>query len=337
MLIGRKRALPEEHNNGAATRSATVNLQAGKPVHVHFIYFPGRQDNTPSLGIVAEDKLVNPEAIQLAKMSDVVVLSVGFNPAAESEGFDRTYQLPFGQEALIQAVSAANPHTIVVLTSGGSVDTSGWINRVPVFIQSWYGGSEAGRALAEILTGKVDPSGKLPITWWRRVEDNPAYKNYYELPGTHDVKYREGIFLGYRALGRPGQLTPLFPFGYGLSHTRFAFSHLSVTPQHASPNGPITASFDVQNVGHRVGAKVAQVYVGDPSATVPRPEMELKGFSRVVLAPGVVRRVTVTLKKSSLAYWDVKTHAWKVGPGKFIVYVGDSSTDVPLQESFTVQ
>lgn len=337
LWIGGKKVLAEEHNNGSPVLSGTVSLQAGKPVHVHFVYFPEQQGNTASLGIVAEDKLVNPEAIQLAKMSDVVVLSVGYSPATESAGFDRTYQLPFGQEALIKAVSAANLHTIVVLTSGGSVATSGWINHVPVFIQSWYGGSEAGRALAEILTGKVDPSGKLPITWWRRVEDNPAYKNYYELPGTHNVKYREGIFLGYRALGQPGQPAPLFPFGFGLSYTTFNFSHLSVIPKMASPNGPITVSFDVQNTGHKAGSEVAQVYVGDPSATVPRPEIELRSFSRVTLAPGQVRQVTVTLKKRSLAYWDVKTHAWKVDPGKFTVYVGDSSTHLPLQKSFTVQ
>jgi beta-glucosidase len=130
---------------------------------------------------------------------------------------------------------------------------------------------------------------------------------------------------------------PLFPFGFGLSYTDFAFSNLSVSPQTASANGPIQVGFDVKNVGRVAGAEVAQVYVGDPSATVKRPKMELKGFSRVMLQPGEVHHVTVTLDKRSLAYWDTSTHAWKVDPGKFVVYVGDSSENVPLQQDFTVQ
>ncbi len=336
LWIDGKRVLAEEHNNGAAALSSTVSLEADKPVRVHFIYFPGRPDNTASLGIVAEDKLVNPEAIQLAKMSDVVVLSVGFNPAAESEGFDRTYQLPFGQEALVQAVSAANPHTVVVLTSGGSVATSDWIGKVPVLLQTWYAGQQAGNALLKLLDGDVSPSGKLPISWEKKIEDNPTYDNYYETPGTRDAKYSEGVFMGYRYY-ETSQVKPLFPFGFGLSYTSFVFSNLSVSPESVPPAGPITVSFDVKNTGSRAGAEIAQIYVGDPSATVRRPEMELKGFSRVMLAPGEVHHVTATLNKRALAYWDVRTHAWKIDPGKFVVYVGDSSANLPLQKSFTVQ
>jgi beta-glucosidase len=336
LWIDGTQVLKEVHNNGAAARSATVSLGAGKPARVHFIYFPGQQGNTASLGIVAEDKLVDPEAIRLAKMADVVVLAVGFSPATESEGFDRTYELPFGQEALIQAVAAANPHTIVVLTSGGSVATRDWIDKVPVLLQTWYAGQQAGNALLKLLDGDVNPSGKLPISWEKKIEDNPTDNNYYEPAGTRDVKYSEGIFMGYRYY-ETSQVKPLFPFGFGLSYTSFAFSNLSVSPESVSPDGPITVSFDVKNTGSRAGAEIAQIYVGDPSATVQRPQMELKGFSRVALAPGEVHRVTVTLNKRSLAYWDVQTHAWKVDPGNFIVYVGDSSANVPLQESFTVQ
>ncbi len=336
LRIDGKQLLAEEHNDGAPVLSAAVSLQAGKPAQVHFIYFPAHQDSKASLGIVAEEKLINPEAIQLARTSDVVVLSAGFNPGTESEGFDRTYQLPFGQEELIQAVSAANPRTIVVLTSGGSVATSNWIGKVPVVLQTWYAGQQAGNALPKLLYGDVNPSGKLPISWEKKIEDNPTYDNYYEQPGTKDVKYSEGIFIGYRYY-ETSQVKPLFPFGFGLSYTSFAFSNLSVSPESVSPDGPITVSFDVKNTGSRAGAEIAQIYVGDPSATVRRPQMELKGFSRVVLAPGEVHRVTATLDKRSLAYWDVKTHAWKVDPGKFFVYVGDSSVNVPLQKSFTVQ
>ena len=217
-------------------------------------------------------------------MADVAVVAVGFNPRLESEGFDRTYRLPPGQDELIKAVLDANPRTVVVLTAGGSVDTSQWIDRVPALIQGWYGGSEAGNALAKVLLGEVDPSGHLPISWERHLDDNPAVANYHEAPGGRDVTYREGIFLGYRHYDR-SDTKPLFPFGFGLSYTSFGFSHLNVEGKEASGAG-FTVSFDVRNTGQRGGAEVAQVYVGEPSTTVPRPVKELKGFARVALDPG---------------------------------------------------
>lgn len=336
LRINGQRLLTRDQRMGGATEWGTITLQAGKPAQVSFTYFPHRPGNTASLGIVAQDKLIDPNAIKLAKMADVVVVSVGYGPSTESEGFDRTYRLPFGQEALIQAVTAANPHTIVVLTSGGSVATQGWLDKAPVLLQTWYGGQQAGNALTKILFGEVDPSGKLPISWAKTVQDNPTYKNYYEPAGTHEVKYSDGIFIGYRYY-LTKDVKPLFPFGFGLSYTNFAFSNLTVSPKTASSTGPIHVGFDVKNTGSVAGAEVAQIYVGDPSATVPRPKMELKGFSRVMLQPGEVRHVTATLDKRSLAYWDVKTRGWKVDPGKFVVYVGDSSENVPLQQSFTVQ
>jgi len=336
VLVNGKSVLSEIQGEGGSVQSANVMLEAGKPALVQFNYFPGKSTNTPSLGIIAQDKVVEPEAIRLAKMSDAVVLSVGFSPATESEGRDRTYQLPFGQEELIRQVTAANPKTIVVLTAGGSVATQDWIDHTPALLQTWYGGQEAGTALTKLLFGDVNPSGKLPISWAKRVQDNPTYKTYYEQPGTRNVVYSEGVFIGYRYY-ETSAVKPLFPFGFGLSYTNFAFSNLSVSPQTASPNGPIQVGFDVKNVGQVAGAEVAQVYVGDPSATVKRPKMELKGFSRVMLRPGEVHHVSVTLDKRSLAYWDTNTHGWKVDPGKFVVYVGDSSENVPLQQNFTVQ
>ena len=334
--INGKNLFSEVQGEGGSLQSANVTMEAGKAVQVQFNYFPGRPRNTPSLGIIAEDKLVEPAAIQLAKMADAVVLSVGFSPATESEGRDRTYQLPFGQEELIREVTAANPKTVVVLTAGGSVATQDWIDRTPALLQTWYGGQQAGTALAKILFGDVNPSGKLPISWEAKIEDNPTYKTYYELPGTRNVKYSEGVFVGYRYY-ETSAVKPLFPFGFGLSYTEFAFSNLSVSPQTTSSTGPIEVGFDVRNIGLVAGAEVAQIYVGDPSATVKRPKMELKGFSRMMLRPGEVRHVTASLDKRSLAYWDTKTHAWKVDPGKFVVYVGDSSENVPLQQDFTVQ
>lgn len=336
MLNGHQILEAPTGKNMRGPKSALVTLEAGQAAKIQFLYWPMTDQKIAGLGVIAESQFLNPEAIQLAKMADVAVVSVGFSPSTEGEGRDRTYQLPFGQTELIQAVTAANPHTIVVLTSGGSVATQDWLNQTPALLQTWYGGQQAGNALTKILFGEVNPSGKLPISWEKTLEDNPTYKNYYEPAGTHEVKYSDGIFIGYRYY-ETSQVKPLFPFGFGLSYTNFAFSNLSVSPSTASATGPIEVAFDVKNTGSVAGAEVAQIYVGDPSATVKRPKMELKGFSRVMLEPGEVRHVTATLDQRSLAYWDMKTHGWKVDPGKFVVYVGDSSENLPLQQDFTVQ
>jgi beta-glucosidase len=336
LSINGKQILKVDQKEGGGAQSASISLTAGHAVKVEYTYFPAWTGSMAQLGVLPEAQLVDAEAIRLAKMADVVVLSVGFGPETESEGFDRTYALPFGQQELIEKIASTNPRTIVVLTSGGSVATEGWIDKVPVLLQTWYAGQQAGNALPKLLFGDVNPSGKLPISWEKSLQDDPAYKNYYEKSGSTDVRYSEGIFLGYRYF-ETSKIKPLFPFGFGLSYTSFRFSNLSVTPASTSPSGPIHVSFDVTNTGSRAGAEVAQIYVGDPSATVPRPKMELKGFSRVQLAPGKTQHITATLDRRSLAYWDVQSHGWKVDPGKFVVYVGDSSENVPLQKGFEVR
>jgi beta-glucosidase len=259
---------------------------------------------------------------------------VGFQPSTESEGHDRTWRLPTGQDELIQLVTAANPKTIVVLTAGGGVDTNPWLDRTPVFLHTWYGGQEAGRAVARVLFGEVNPSGKLPITFERHIEDNPAYKHYYEEPGTLNVKYEEGIFVGYRHYA-PDKTQPLFPFGFGLSYTTFAFSNLKVTSGAAKAEATVT--FDVKNTGSRAGAEVAQVYVSEPGAKVRRPFEELKGFARVQLAAGETRQVSIPLDRRSFAYWDTGKHDWTVDAGSFVIRVGDSSVNLPLEGRFAVE
>lgn len=316
---------------------ADIDMQAGQVLPVRLEYTSESSQIQIGFDALPASGLVNPTVRKLASMADVVVLSVGYNNSEEGEGHGRTYKLPPGQVQLIKEVAAANPHTIVVLTAGGAIATQGWLNQVPVFIQGWYGGSQAGTALADVLSGRVNPSGKLPITWWKTIQQNPTYNNYYSAPGSNDVTYREGVFVGYRAYGHDNQPAPLFPFGYGLSYTTFGFSHLTVSPTTASPSGPITVSFDVKNTGKRAGSEVAQVYVSDPSATVPRPQIELKGFERVTLAPGATKHVTVKLDRRSLAYWDTAEHNWKVDPGAFEVSVGSSSENLPLKEKFTVR
>jgi beta-glucosidase len=338
LLVNNKPILNVKVNEGQgqAPQTALVTLTANQAVAIRFIYWPITDQVLAGLGVIAESELINQESVHLAKIADVAVICVGFNLDNESEGIDRTYDLPYGQERLIQEVVTANPHSIVVLTSGGSVATKNWIGQVPALLETWYAGEQGGTALTKLLFGDINPSGKLPISWEKDLADNPVDKTYYEQPGTKTVDYSEGIFLGYRYYDK-SDTKPLFPFGFGLSYTKFTWSNLTVIPGNASSDSPITVSFDVRNAGLLAGAEVAQVYVGDPSATVPRPAKELKGFTRVMLAPGQSSRINISLDRRSLAYWDTRSHGWQVDPGEFVVYVGDSSADLPLHKAFMVR
>jgi len=209
------------------------------------------------MGIVPESGWVDQSAVALAAKADAVILAAGFDPQSESEGWDRTFALPPGQDELIRAVVAANPNSIVVLTSGGSVDMGQWIDRVPAVVEVWYPGQEGGTALAEILFGDVNPSGHLPATFERRWEDNPSSASYYPASGTNRVEYSEGVFVGYRGFEKSGT-RPLFPFGHGLSYTTFAYGNLTINPVVGTSGGDArwSVSFDITNMGARAGAGV---------------------------------------------------------------------------------
>ena len=321
----------ESANNVLA--QATVTLTAG--AHRVVLELHAREGGIGGLfarvGIAPRDGWVDSSAVQLAAKADVVVLAVGFDYQSEGEGWDRTWALPPGQESLIRAVTAANPRTIVVLNAGGGVDMRGWLDGAPAVIQAWYPGELGGRALAEVLFGDVNPSGHLPATFERRLEDNPAYAHYYPTGTSLHVPYAEGVFTGYRGYDR-ANVAPLFPFGFGLSYTTFRFANLTVEPATENREGEPAyhASFDVSNTGSRAGAVVAQLYVSDGHAQVQRPPKELKGFEKVYLQPGETRRLTLPLDLRSLAYFDAAGHQWRADAGKFTVRVGSSSADLPL-------
>ena len=281
--------------------------------------------------IVDQSKVVSPRAKELAAKADVVVITAGFDAESESEGGDRTFELPFGQNELIREVAAANKKTIVTVTSGGNVDSQEWIDRIPAFIAAWYSGQEGGTALAEVLFGDVNPSGHLPVTFERKAEDNPTYANYYPEEGSKRVLYREGIFVGYRGYEH-NHTQPLYPFGYGLSYTTFKFSNLSVKPDasHAA------VTFDITNTGDRAGADVAQVYVSDGHTKVDRPAKELKGFEKVSLQPGETKHVSIDLDSRAFAWYDTDAKKWSITPGKFGILVGDSSASLDLKGSVEV-
>jgi len=305
-----------------------MKLTAG-PHQVEMDYYAhgGWGKTMANLGIVRPETLVSSEAKSLASHADAVVLAVGFDPASEGESGDRTFQLPPGQDELIHQIAAVNKNTVVVMTSGGGVDMAGWVDQVPALLQAWYPGQEGGTALAQLLFGEFNPSGRLPISIEKRWEDNAVHDSYYPKNGGKKVEYTEGVFVGYRHFDKSG-IKPLFPFGYGLSYTTFAFKNLTVSP--ASGDQLVTVGFDVSNTGARSGAEVAQVYVGDKHAKVPRPVKELKGFARVELNPGETKHVQVTLDRRAFSYYDVKSHSWTVAPGDFEIYVARSSAEIEL-------
>lgn len=285
------------------------------------------------IGIVQEGTFVNQSAIDLAKKADAVILAVGYNQDIETEGADREFRLPPGQDELIEKIAAANPNTIVTVTSGGSVDAAPWIEHVVALLETWYPGQEGGTALAEVLVGDVDPSGRLPISWERSLKDNPSIDYYYPTAGTLKIPYKDDIFVGYRGYEHNGVKT-LFPFGYGLSYTSFKYGNLEIHP--AGGTGAYDVSFDVSNTGSRAGADVAQVYVSEDHPSVARPPQELKGFARVALNPGETRRVTVPLEARSFTWYDTNAAAWHADAGTFTVHVSRSSADPQLEGKITL-
>ncbi|HYJ46241.1 MAG TPA: glycoside hydrolase family 3 C-terminal domain-containing protein, partial [Pyrinomonadaceae bacterium] len=342
LYVDDKLVLDNWTTNTALTGMATVSLDAAP--HKVVLEHRGRSQWLGArlkLGIIRHGQVVEADAKKLAAMADVVVVAVGFGPDTESEGADRTFQLPPGQDELIEEMAAANKRTVVVITSGGGTDMSAWAERVPAILEAWYPGQEGGTALAEILFGEVNPSGRLPVTFGRRWEDSPVRDSYYPAGDSRRVEYKEDVFVGYRGYEKNG-VKPLFPFGYGLSYTTFKYSDLSIkavtgAPPAGTSSGPrYEVSFDVQNTGKREGMDVAQVYVGDTHSRIPRPAKELKGFTKVSLRPGEKRRVTVMLDARSLSFYDADARRWRAEPGDFDVLVGRSSAEIELRGKLTL-
>ncbi len=270
-------------------------------------------------------------AAAAAKRAQVAIVMVGDQ---DSEGRDQSLTLPAAQNELIAAVAQANPKTVVVVKSGSAI-LMPWITSVPAVLEAWYPGEEDGNAVADVLFGKVNPSGKLPLTFPRSVEDTLA-SNPEQYPGTNGVaKYSEGLDVGYRAY-TAHDIPSLFPFGFGLSYTQFSFGGLKVSQQPGSANA--TVSFEVTNTGKLPGAEVAQLYLGFPEiAEGNEPPIQLKGFRKVMLNAGESKNVELKLDASAFSYWSEKTHSWQVAAGEFQVMVGDSSANTPLKANLTVK
>lgn len=289
----------------------------------------------PKVSVVLADGADLAKTIDVAKSADVAIVMVGDH---ESEGHDHGIALDGNQDRLVEAVVAANPHTVVVLKSGSAI-LMPWVDKVPAILEAWYPGQEDGNAVAAVLFGDVNPSGKLPLTFPKSASDTPATAPA-DYPGDANVggydrvaHYTEDIFVGYRWYGARS-IDPLFPFGFGLSYTAFSFGKLSVSsPQFPADIPAVTVSvdFDIANTGKRAGAEVAQLYIGKPSSSaVPEPPQELVGFQKVDLQPGQTRRVHLTLDARAFSHWDTAAHNWKIAPGTYRLMVGSSSRDIKL-------
>lgn len=277
------------------------------------------------------------EAVRAAKQADVAIVfaGLGHGPHRDTEGSDReSLQLPDRQDELITRVRRANPNTIVVLVAGSPVQMDPWLAKVPAVLEAWYSGMEGGHAIARVLFGDVDPSGKLPCTFPKRLEDSPAHA-LHAYPGANGaVEYKEGLLVGYRYFDTK-EIEPLFPFGFGLSYTHFDYSQLKVTP--AGQDGVLaTVEFDLANTGKRAGSEVAQLYIHQAHPALARPLKELKGFAKIFLEPGEHRTVVISLNRSSFAYYDPAQKGWLAEKGDYEILVGSSSRDIRLTGKFTL-
>lgn len=296
-----------------------------------------QQGYAPDAPEIVADSL-REEAVKAARAADITIYVGGLNKELyqDCEGVDRqSFCLPYGQDRLIASLAAASGRMAAVMVSGNSYAMP-WIDEVPALVQAWYGGSEAGNAIASVLFGDVNPSGKLPFTFHRRIEDCAAHV-YGDYPGDGEkVEYKEGIFVGYRWTDKEG-VKPQFAFGHGLSYTEFKYGKIRLDAKAVAVDGVLKVRIPVTNVGDIAGAEVVQMYIHDVEASLPRPVKELKGFRKVFLAPGETAEVTFEIGKDALSYYDPSVHEWVAEAGDFKVMVGSASDDIRAEASFRLK
>jgi len=312
----------------------------GGSSHVEPLYtvdpLKGIRGRAGNLQVTLDDGGDLAKATALARSSDAAIVMVG---QINTEGRDHPLELGGNQDNLVEAVAAANPRTIVVLKTGSAV-LMPWVDKVPAILEAWYPGEEDGNAVADVLFGAVNPSGKLPITFPAKLEDLPA-RTPEQYPGIGGVaRYSEGVFVGYRHYDEKN-LAPLFPFGHGLSYTSFAYQNLRVSSSSIDFGGErpdrITVDVEISNTGRMSGAEVVELYVGMPSNPVAQPPKQLKGFQKVSLQPGESSHAQFTLDARSFSYWDVQSHQWQVASGTYKIMVGSSSRDIRLETTVEVR
>lgn len=279
------------------------------------------------------DPALLEEAIQTAKDAEVAVIFAGLPDDFESEGFDRKHiRMPDCQNELIDKICAVQPNTVIVLHSGSPIEMP-WLPKVRAVLNMYLSGQASGGAAVRLLYGEVNPSGKLAETFPLRLEDNPSYLNF---PGTrYQVNYQEGIFIGYRYYDKK-KMDVLFPFGYGLSYTTFAYDDLKVSTASATDAETVTVSVDVKNTGQRAGAEIVQLYIHNPVGEAIRPDKELRGFAKVFLEPGETKTVTMTLDGRAFSYYHTGIHDWYAEDGEYEILIGANSRDIRLRQSIQI-
>lgn len=322
----------EWRDQGITTRDAVVQLEAGKEYNIRLEYFANVHPVDISFAW-RPDKILFDDAIDAASKADAAIVCIGFNESSERESNDRTFALPQFQDSLIRCIAQANPNTVILLNAGGNVDMEKWIAKVPALLHIWYAGQEGGTAIAEILFGKTNPSGKLPVSFEKRWEDNPAFNYYYDPANTKRVAYKEGIFMGYRYYDK-SPVKPRFPFGFGLSYTNFRYSGLEITKTH---DAKLQLSFTVTNTGKYDGAEVAQIYVRELKPTVPRPYKELKGFSKTFLKKGEKKTISITLDTTAFEYYSTEKHGFVHNAGNYEIIVAASAEDIRLKKTISIR
>lgn len=335
LYIDDKLVINDWNDHGFEGRTAKVSLEVKKKYKIVYEFYENGGSaavrlawNTPA------EKLIT-EAVKAATESEVAIIFAGTTSNIESEGIDReSLDLPHGQTELIQAVAKANKNTIVVITSGSPVLMDAWINDVKAVVETWFGGEMMGHAITDVLTGKYNPCGKLPVTFPRKWEDCSAFKTYKAMDSV--TYYSDGIYVGYRHYEK-NNIKPLFPFGFGLSYTTFKYANLKITPVNTQAAGKVTVSFTVKNTGTTEGAEVAQLYLHDVNASVDRPRKELKGFQKVMLKPGEEKTVTINMDKEAMSFYHPEKKQWVAEPGEFNVLIGASSGDIKLNGSFKLE
>ena len=334
LWINRQELIRDDHPHRRIPNRAEITLEAGRWYPIRAEFFTRSEKGYFRLGWARPYPERLAEAVAAARGADAAIVFAGLHESLESEGVDRkTLALPWAQAELIRAVSAVNPRTVVVLNGGGAFTTAGWGANARAILHAFYPGQAGSEAIFRVVRGLVNPSGKLPVSFPKRIEDSSSFGNY---PGSGGrVTYREGIFVGYRGHDAK-KIAPLYPFGFGLSYTQFRFADLRVEKTGAPEAPTFRVTFDVTNTGPRAGAEVAQVYVGARNPRVPRPPRELKGFARVELAPGEKRRISLPLDAASFAYFNEAKDDFVVDPGRYEIEVGSSSRALSLRQTLEI-
>jgi beta-glucosidase len=318
--------------------SGRLTLEAGRDYDVLLQYRPVRGWNSFCFGYepVSAIEADVQAALAAAQGADAAIYCGGHTRESEGEGFDRSFGIDEEQQELIRRLGQAAGRLVLVLTAGGNVDMGPWIDSVDALLHAWYPGQEGGRAVAEIVLGRTNPSGKLPATFESRLEDRSSFACYHDDDHDKRVALSDGVFTGYRHADAEN-IEPRFAFGFGLSYTTFALENLRLSSRTVSAEESLAVTFDVLNTGSMAGAEVAQVYVADVEASVPRPPKELKGFVKVALEPGERKTVSVPLDARAWSFFDPTLRDWVVEPGRFRVLVGVSARDIHLEADVTVR